>query len=286
MLVTVVSAAGRSTITLNYIFEGVEFRAYHVATPNGSTYEPTDEYQDCDVSWDAENNDEWEQLVTKLVEYTEDEDIAPVATMTTGTDNKLTFSGLSMGMYLIVGDEHLVDNLNYYVPVPFLVVVSNVTDITCDVKYTIYTEINVEKVWKKDSKLIRPEEIEIQLLKDGEVEDTALLSERNEWKYTWTDLDPNSKWTVNEKDVPEGYKLSIRQDGITVTVINAFMGYDDPDEGHEEPPTPPKPDNPPPETPNTSDPFRMDLYMTLAGVSMIALAGLFIAYRKLSKKGV
>ena len=77
---------------------------------------------------------------------------------------------------------------------------------------------------------------------------------------------------------------SIRQNGITVTVINAFMGYDDPDEGHEEPPTPPKPDNPPPESPNTDDPFRMTLYITLAAVSVVALTGLVIAYRKMKKR--
>jgi hypothetical protein len=55
----------------------------------------------------------------------------------------------------------------------------------------------------------RPAQIEVQLLKNGEVQEdqTVTLSAANNWQYTWTGLDGTAEWTAVEKNVPENYTV-------------------------------------------------------------------------------
>src|SRR5699024_7643978 len=82
------------------------------------------------------------------------------------------------------------------------------------------TEVSGEKKWKEFNENYRPEKIEIQLLANGEPEDTIELSENN-WTYAFTDLakyDKDGKeinYTVKELDVPKGYESEV--DGFVIT---------------------------------------------------------------------
>ena len=63
------------------------------------------------------------------------------------------------------------------------------------------TSVSVKKVWEdvqnKDG--FRPGSVQIQLLKDGEVEDTQTLDSSNGWKHTWEDL---VKYTADVNGLP------------------------------------------------------------------------------------
>ena len=64
----------------------------------------------------------------------------------------------------------------------------------------------VQKVWEDDgNEANRPEEITVQLLENGTVVDTVILNRKNNWEYTWDDLESSSKWQIVEADVPAGY---------------------------------------------------------------------------------
>ena len=75
------------------------------------------------------------------------------------------------------------------------------------------TSMTVEKVWKNDTADVRPDSVEVTLLRDGEAFETVELTEQGGWKYTWPALDPAYTWSVGETSVPEGYQSAVSGSG-------------------------------------------------------------------------
>lgn len=48
------------------------------------------------------------------------------------------------------------------------------------------------------------------------------LNEKNNWRYTWRDLDAGHSWKVVEQTVPDGYTVSISREGITFVITNSY----------------------------------------------------------------
>lgn len=82
------------------------------------------------------------------------------------------------------------------------------------------TDKTVTKVWddNNNNDNRRPDSIQVQLYADGwKVDQPATLSEKNNWTYTWKDLNKYEdgkeiQYTVREVNVPEGYQEMIRTD--------------------------------------------------------------------------
>ncbi len=80
----------------------------------------------------------------------------------------------------------------------------------------------VSKVWKDSGSLNRPSYASVQLYRDGNAYGNAVtLSESNNWFYTWSNLDGDYTWTVDEVNVPHGYTRSVTQSGDVWTITNA-----------------------------------------------------------------
>lgn len=94
--------------------------------------------------------------------------------------------------------------------------------------YTKDTKISVEKVWddNNDQDCIRPTTIKVQLYADGKASGrTVELSENNDWKYTWKDLDKQKNgedivYTVDEIEIPDGYTKTVTNKGAAFTITN------------------------------------------------------------------
>jgi hypothetical protein len=59
----------------------------------------------------------------------------------------------------------------------------------------------------------------VQLLQNGNLYDTVILSKENDWSYEWKNLPSDFNWTVVEKKIPNGYFLSVdkKKNGIILT---------------------------------------------------------------------
>ena len=103
------------------------------------------------------------------------------------------------------------------------------------------SQLSVRKVWSDGNANHDQDSITVNLLKDGEVEQSQELNAENGWAYTFDRLAEGYTWTVEEADVPEDYEVSYDTAGTTTTITNA----------KKEAPTPdPKPDpDPEPEEP-------------------------------------
>jgi len=81
----------------------------------------------------------------------------------------------------------------------------------------------VQKIWKDEGhEAERPKEIQVILLRDGEVYETVILNEANQWNYQWTDLDGTYEWTVEELTELDKYTSSVTRDGNTFLITNTY----------------------------------------------------------------
>ena len=103
------------------------------------------------------------------------------------------------------------------------------------------SQLSVRKVWSDGNANHDQDSITVNLLKDGEVEQSQELNAENGWAYTFDRLAEGYTWTVEEADVPEDYEVSYDTAGTTTTITNTKK---------EEPTPDPEPDpDPEPEEP-------------------------------------
>ncbi len=138
---------------------------------------------------------------------------------------------LEPGMYLVLAKKHIQNDHTYSIS-PFTVALDgeSINMVSVKAKYEaeynpilpLFTARKVLKVWNDaDNESNRPREITVTLLKDGEVYDTVVLSDDNNWRHTWDKLDALSVWTVAENEL-EDYTVSISREGITFVITNTY----------------------------------------------------------------
>ena len=310
LLTSVAQAAGsidltrKPTLTLTYrdgktALSGAKFSIYRVADAD-ETGELTvrSEFDEFDLDIRGKNDRRWREMAQTLESYVLRREVTPADSGKTDKTGMLTFptqgKTLAAGLYLVIGERHTQGG-NDYDAEPFFVLLPTqdlennewVYDVSANVKFgktpvpddgdTVTRK--VLKVWDDDgAEDSRPQEITVELLRNGKVYDTVKLSEKNNWRYTWLDLDADARWSVTEKTV-SGYTVSITREGITFVVTNTKKP-----ERTDTPDTPVNPSNPS----KPSSPTKPTLPQTGAvwwHVEALALSGLvFLILGALDRK--
>lgn len=147
-------------------------------------------------------------------------------TKSSDSEGKITFNNLDLALYLIVQTQK---TPGYSTIDPFMVLLPQIEenkwiyDINSMPKSDIYKviDINVRKVWNNEGNR-NPQSVTIELLNNGEVIDTVVLNDRNEWNHTWYDMELDDQYSVREKNVPKDYIASYRQEGYNFIVTNTI----------------------------------------------------------------
>ena len=118
-----------------------------------------------------------------------------------------------------------------------------------------YTEIelSVLKLWKgNEGRNRRPESVEVEIFQDSVSYKNIVLSQDNNWSYSWMVKDDGSNWTVIERNIPSGYTMTVEKHNNSFVLINTY-----------------KPQNPdgPSNAPQTGDTSNIMLYVILMIVS-------------------
>jgi hypothetical protein len=213
---------------------------------------------------------EWSAVSDTLGAYITADQIVPLQTVCTDTLGQALFTDLCPGLYYVEGCT-FTSGRTTYTYAPFLVAVPELgTDgawnynaaavpkhkKTTDMPDPETKEYTVVKVWKTASGASHPGSVKVELYKNGSFAETQTLSAANNWMYTWTD-DTDSTWTVVERDVPDGYTVSVSGEYV-ITIINSAdstPGTDD--------------------SPRTGDTQSTRLYVLLlaaSGIGLIVLA--------------
>jgi len=236
---------------------GAEFSVYLIANiDEKGKFTVTEEFSGFNVNITGINDEAWRALAMTLESYIFEKGVAPTAKGITDSDGIAVMEGLEPGLYLVIGTPLSLDGYTYFaetaiIQIPVLDDENNIWnyDVSIKPKHSSvpdggadsFVTRKVLKIWEdKGYESIRPKEITVRLFCDGDLYDTVVLSEKNNWRHTWENLEEGHKWIVTEK-VPEGYTARITKEGITFIIENSI----------EKPENPEKPDKPkPPEEPD------------------------------------
>ena len=225
-------------------YEGETIDVYRVAEVfEDGTYALTGAFAKYPVNiYGITTQKEWEYVRSTLASYIVADDIEPDYSDVTDEEGCVSWKNILPGIYL-VSDVVVEDDRRTLEFESFLVVVPTANedgtynyDIVCEPKCVIFelegegeapfvVQYKVVKQWKdygKEEK--RPDAIEVGIYKDGILDSTIELSEKNNWTYVWKAEIDGSIWTAVEKDVPEGYSVTITEDENVILITNACKG--------------------------------------------------------------
>ena len=200
--------------------------------------------------------------------------IAPECTSVTNADGQASFESLKTGMYLAIVNHVAQDDLHYrfdsaIIALPGLesdgrwqyqVSVNPKGEVLPPVDPDEEVELKVLKLWRGDeNRNVRPKNIEVEIFCNGVRYETVILSEENHWVYSWSAMDDGSNWTVVERNVPQGYTMTVEERQSTFVLTNTWV------------PTYPEDPGKPPQTGDTSNILLYVLLMIGSGSILIIL---------------
>ena len=232
-------------MTIEYLDQGtplvgVQFRIYQIAEVDAygelTVTSPFDRYP---IRLDGNTEEDWLVLGSTLEGYILRDEIPASDWGETDEQGRVEFPNqteyLEQGLYLVMGQRHVQAGAEYEMQ-PFLVLLPTMDETTNDWNYVVTVrpkfikrnpdeddetvKRSVLKIWECSCETpCHPDQIEVQLLRDGEVYETVILNDENDWSYSWEDLDASYEWQIVE-NVPEGYTVTITRTGITFLVVN------------------------------------------------------------------
>ena len=132
---------------------------------------------------------------------------------------------LTLGVYLV---KQVNATANFAICGPFLVTVpiQNESGFEYDVNASPKLDavrlitITIQVVWNVGDGVQIPNSVTVQLLKDGEVIETAILSKENNWQIAYDAMLLSDDYDVKVIDLPAGFTSTYSQKEFIFTVVN------------------------------------------------------------------
>lgn len=272
---------GKASLTLQYSYEGqpyegIEIQTYRVADVDArGKFKLSGNFADYQISLlGISSQTEWKEITSTLAAYVVADQIAPELVGVTDEAGRVVFTDIQPGIYLTMGVQ--VENIRGLTVFESFLTVVPLPDENSDPGEILYLydvtaypkcesfipgpdpiEYKVVKQWKDNGYTEkRPEFVEVDIYKNGELQTTEKLSSENQWSYSWTAPDDGSEWVAVEREIPEGYTVTIVKEGSTIVITNVYEG-DVP---------------PPPQTGDTTVLWPYVLVMCIAGGAILMLA--------------
>lgn len=217
---------------------GAKFKIYLIATEADNSLEVLEQFKKYNINI-SYNENTLKALATTLEGYILRDNIKPTDTASVNSKGYAVFPNkstkLKRGLYLVIGERHIKNGIAYDAS-PFTVILPTFdsetgvlkSNVKVDVKHNYFDIVSqskpltrrVLKAWNdKTNEAQRPKSVEIQLLKDGKLFKTAILSDENNWRYEWSRLSPESTYQIIE--VPkDNYTVTITYEGNTCVITN------------------------------------------------------------------
>lgn len=216
--VTLTEQYGRQPIV------GARLEIYYVATvhlnANGNlAYQFTEAFAQCGVAIDDPG------LSARLDAYVTEHSIAATEGMTTNAKGKATCSDLELGLYFVKQTgavEGFAPCTPFLATVPSKVADAYVYDVNASPKTEVarLTTVTIQKVWNTDESTKIPDSVTVQLLRNGNVVQTAVLNPENQWRVSFAEMPQSDSYQVQEVDIPKGFIPTYVRNGDTFTVTN------------------------------------------------------------------
>ena len=257
-------------------FSGIQVKLYRIAEVSADfRYTLAQNFAASGLILDGiRTTGEWDVVRSTLEAHILAYNIAPEFTSVTNEDGQVSFESLKTGMYLAIVNQVEQDDLHYQfdsalIALPgieqdgrwqYQVSVNAKGEVLPPVDPDEEVGLKVLKLWRGDEgRNDRPKSIEVEIFCDGSSYKTVILSEENHWAYSWSAMDNGSSWTVVERNIPQGYTMTVEERQSTFVLTNTW--------------TPTYPDDPgkPPQTGDTSNILLYVLLMIGSGSMLIIL---------------
>ena len=219
-----------ASLTVEYGMKGMAFTIYRVAEMTGfGEFTPSAGFDDIVSADELTDLDSagWSALAGTLSGYVNREGQWR-RSQRIGADGKATFSGLRVGLYLVLGTPYETGGKVVQVQPSLVALPSrNAKDVwmygvTVEPKPEAverYDEIQVRKVWSDGGSASRPKEITVRLYVNGKFYGAATLNAANNWRFTWnvSKVRQPAVFKVTESPIPSGYTHSIDYTGSYLT---------------------------------------------------------------------
>ena len=271
----------RCSLTISYGYEDTAFsdaevKLYRIAEVSADyQYTLTPAFETYRLALNGiQTTGEWNVIRTTLEAYIVAGGIAPDAVSKTDEHGKVCFEDLQTGLYLAVIGQVSQGELRYrfdsaLVSLPgtgqdgnwqYAVSAKAKGELLPPAEPEKVTELKVLKLWKgDDGKETRPKQVEIEIFRNGVSYETVVLSEENHWSYSWQAKDDGAGWAVVERNVPQGYVMTVAVRETSFVVTNTWI--------------PLQPEDPvdPPKTGDTTNVMLYILLMMASGTMLMIL---------------
>ena len=223
------------SLTLCYGVAGQRVQLYKIAEVSADfQYTLTEAFAYTNLVLNGiQTNGEWDVIRSTLEVQLVAEGIAPTVAAETDEAGQICFDRLQPGLYLVSGVQ-----TEGYVFSSALVALPGL-DSEGDWQYDLTVtpkgeplppvepdeeiSLKVLKLWKGDKgSTQRPKSIEVEIFRNGTAVETVVLSEENNWSYSWTAKNDGARWQVVERNVPPGYTMTVEQRETAFVLTNTL----------------------------------------------------------------
>lgn len=275
------------SLTISYLCGGNKFfdmpvRLYKVAEVSADyQYTLTSSFADTGLILNCiKSVGEWNVIRSTLEMHLTANSTEPDIKNMTDQNGQVCFNDLKPGLYLATTEKVIQDDCIYsfdsaLVALPGLendgtwqyhVAVNAKSAVIPPIEPDEETDLKVVKLWKGDNdRQDRPQNIEVEIFRDGTSYKKVILSEDNHWSYRWSVKDDGTDWKVIERNIPAGYTMTVEKRGTTFVLTNT-LNHENPDK---------------PSPPHTGDTVNIMLYIILMAISGVVFVAIgFIGKRK------
>lgn len=258
----------KCSLTLQYTdgeiaFAGEDVHIYRIAEVHEEgTYEKVNPFTEYPVSVaNVTSQTQWNEMASTLRGYIQADALPSYCSGKTDDEGTVSFQELDTGLYLVAGmrvetEDAVYTFDDFMICIPHNEAGQYMYDIHAKPKFqksepvTEETTYTILKLWEDGGNANRPQSVNVDILKDGQLQETVVLSTENQWKYTFVCPDGKGKWAVAERNVQKGYTVTIMEKEDSFVIVNTF----------EEPGTLGQP----PEIPQTGDTMNLRSWILFA----------------------
>lgn len=228
------------SLTISYAKDDLKFADLEISIDRvakaleDGTFEKITPFTEYPVSiYDRTSKEDWKSLAVTLSSYIKADALEAYQSKKTDKNGTAVFEELETGLYLVravtakAGKQTCVfEEFMLYLPAPledgtFSYEVQAKPKGSSNSGQPVNGEYKVVKLWKDSAAAEeRPESVTVEILKDGELEKTAVLNAENNWSYSWKVSETDSEWSVVEKDVTDSYTVSVTEKDGSFVLTN------------------------------------------------------------------
>ena len=268
-----IDTAKNCSLTLTYAVDGkkisgLEIEAYMAASVTSDfVYSMYGGFSGYAIELNGiKSQNEWNEVRDTVGAYITADGIQPDSVQFTDENGMVRFDPLKPGIYYIrwTGNENA-DNVSGFAP--FLIAVPGLGDDGLwiydvdalpkpgKLPEPVGSELKIVKLWNDGTQASkRPQSVDVDIFKNGEKFESVTLDAENNWTFVLADSE-DCAWTAVERNVPDGYTVTIQNNEKTIQITNTLK---------DEPEPPPK----------TGDTGKLSLWIILtlsAGMILVVL---------------